>query len=191
MIRYTHVIGIVLRLLLTFAYLVIAACLTDYFETMIFGKATVLGEVSWVFITVFGVLLVPFLIASRYALILADYLYILVGLDTKVTWQQARELSYLFAEHADEKWYPCREVLTMDPSVRLQYLYDVLDRVIAKEAKASAIPTTSEDKSMQDGAVEDARMRCPRCGKPYRLEDYRTDVAHIFCAACKSELPRR
>lgn len=33
--------------------------------------------------------------------------------------------------------------------------------------------------------------QCPRCDTPYREEDYRADAEHIFCTACKGELPRR
>ena len=32
--------------------------------------------------------------------------------------------------------------------------------------------------------------RCPQCGLPYRLEDYRPDAEHIYCSGCHAELPR-
>jgi hypothetical protein len=33
--------------------------------------------------------------------------------------------------------------------------------------------------------------QCPHCETPYREEDYRPDAEHIFCSACRGELPRR
>jgi predicted amidophosphoribosyltransferase len=33
--------------------------------------------------------------------------------------------------------------------------------------------------------------RCPACETPYREDDYQPDAEHIFCSACREELPRR
>jgi len=32
-------------------------------------------------------------------------------------------------------------------------------------------------------------QRCPQCRAPYRTSDYQPDTAHIFCTACRGELP--
>jgi hypothetical protein len=32
--------------------------------------------------------------------------------------------------------------------------------------------------------------QCPQCETPYREEDYRADAEHIYCSACRGELPR-
>lgn len=36
--------------------------------------------------------------------------------------------------------------------------------------------------------VNDGKTRCPNCGTPYDLNDYRDDVLEIFCSACKTKL---
>ena len=32
--------------------------------------------------------------------------------------------------------------------------------------------------------------QCPHCEAPYREEDYRADAEHIYCSACRGELPQ-
>ncbi|MFA5689346.1 MAG: hypothetical protein WC959_09410 [Kiritimatiellales bacterium] len=36
--------------------------------------------------------------------------------------------------------------------------------------------------------INDGRTRCPECGAPYDIKDYRDDVAKIFCSTCKAQL---
>ena len=33
-------------------------------------------------------------------------------------------------------------------------------------------------------------LTCPECATPYDPSDYRTDVAEIYCSACRAQLPR-
>lgn len=35
---------------------------------------------------------------------------------------------------------------------------------------------------------DDGKTRCPECGTPYDLNDYREDVEEIFCSTCKAKL---
>lgn len=36
--------------------------------------------------------------------------------------------------------------------------------------------------------VDDGKTRCPNCGTPYDLNDYRDDVSEIFCSSCKNKI---
>ena len=47
-----------------------------------------------------------------------------------------------------------------------------------------------ESISQEEVVTNDGQTRCPECGTPYDLNDYRKDIAEIFCSACKAKLTR-
>ena len=38
--------------------------------------------------------------------------------------------------------------------------------------------------------VQEIVKNCPSCGSLYRLKDYNPQAEHVYCSACKSELPK-
>lgn len=52
------------------------------------------------------------------------YLYIRQGLETRVSFAEAKALSFLFAGDAEGKWYPLAEVRKLPEENRKQYLFD-------------------------------------------------------------------
>ena len=47
---------------------------------------------------------------------------------------------------------------------------------------------SEEPKEPTEIIVDDGKTRCPSCGSPYDLNDYREDVSEIFCSACKAKI---
>lgn len=75
--------------------------------------------VLWIPITVLMIRLM-----DKYANDWAAYRYINKDLDTPVTRDAARRLSFLFCENADGKWYPMKQVKALPKEQRKQYLFN-------------------------------------------------------------------
>jgi hypothetical protein len=53
------------------------------------------------------------------------------------------------------------------------------------------VPWPALERTNSDGSsTVGLRPQCPRCATAYDLNDYRSDVATIYCSQCGGELPR-
>ena len=81
------------------------------------------------FLLGFGIVVVVWIkLTDRYQGFLdaiAAYLYIREELETPVSFQESKQLSFLFAGDAEDKWYPLSHVRELPKAERKQYLLDV------------------------------------------------------------------
>jgi predicted RNA-binding Zn-ribbon protein involved in translation (DUF1610 family) len=66
---------------------------------------------------------------------------------------------------------------------------DFVEDKISQEEYNKKVQTYQSTLMSSQVLLPDTEKSCPACGGKYRLSDYRTDVAKIYCR-CGSELPR-
>jgi hypothetical protein len=123
----TH-LAIKLAVGLVFLIVTISLSMSAFQATLSLGLREGWGVIPFAVVFV-ACLIVYSKLTAKYEEEVGAYFYLRGELETQVSFQEAKALSFLFSGENGGKWYPLAEVKKLPKEQRKQYLFDFAERV--------------------------------------------------------------